>query len=726
MDATTEPRPAAPPRPYPQSQQQQQQQPLLPPPPPRNPHRVLTTEEELQLLEQERNSIMHESSQLLDSHGVHDSVRNAFQVEDSFLYEEDNIEVDLHELSDNEVIESLSPERARPPPSQLHNALVQLYQDFSSGLSMSAVTREKDTSIVLERGGEELARTLTEVQQNTATFRTSKAPMDPRTTNNVAMVPHHYHQKPSKHFKKSKKSRHARHSKKKRKSLSSSSSSSFSSASSASSSSAGTSDSDSENNHYTSKHRKKQKKRKQKTKVKQPQENEPQKNISTTETKRVRFQCAPHRNNVSTTTESNIEPAQMTPDPVKIDNGEGVAPPGPQSTLPHSPVKMAAPNTSSLLSHHEEGQKRKHTTDMPFQSSSEKIEQDIKIEEKTTDPLHQPRSSSPLTPPQRKNAVPTTLLPSSTNASTESPLTFPTPEATKNHAVVAAASPTFATTNFEPTSTLNALTPPVRNAISFARKTLDSPQRAPSLPSPQTKTEETMDMEKEEEESVNNEGENKEAGTGGSDNTPLFVEGEDGSGPLQALTAPLAPLAINSGTTGDPFEGSLPTAEGSSGGSTHTEHMAGDDDEGNGSNGQQQMAAVALNASGGGGTISEGISVEPEEEEDETQEEDNGEETQEEDGAEETLEETQDEAHNEAHDEAHDEAQQEQSVEQPSEEDTATTEDNMFEIDMASVLAGVQQIIMRRIFDELPCDQTNSVRVRVRDGFCCCRENCLN
>jgi hypothetical protein len=50
----------------------------------------------------------------------------------------------------------------------------------------------------------------------------------------------------------------------------------------------------------------------------------------------------------------------------------------------------------------------------------------------------------------------------------------------------------------------------------------------------------------------------------------------------------------------------------------------------------------------------------------------------------------------------------------------------MFEIDMASVLAGVQQIIMRRIFDELPCDQTNSVRVRVRDGFCCCCENCLN
>ena len=36
-----------------------------------------------------------------------------------------------------------------------------------------------------------------------------------------------------------------------------------------------------------------------------------------------------------------------------------------------------------------------------------------------------------------------------------------------------------------------------------------------------------------------------------------------------------------------------------------------------------------------------------------------------------------------------------------------------FEIDMASVLAGVQQIVMRRIFDELPCDQTNSVRVRV-------------
>ena len=56
----------------------------------------------------------------------------------------------------------------------------------------------------------------------------------------------------------------------------------------------------------------------------------------------------------------------------------------------------------------------------------------------------------------------------------------------------------------------------------------------------------------------------------------------------------------------------------------------------------------------------------------------------------------------------------EQSVEQLSEE-TATKAGNMFEIDMASVLAGVQQIIMRRIFDELPCDQTNSVRVRVRD-----------
>jgi hypothetical protein len=36
-----------------------------------------------------------------------------------------------------------------------------------------------------------------------------------------------------------------------------------------------------------------------------------------------------------------------------------------------------------------------------------------------------------------------------------------------------------------------------------------------------------------------------------------------------------------------------------------------------------------------------------------------------------------------------------------------------FDIDMASVLAGVQQISMRRIFDELPCDETNAVRVRV-------------
>ena len=144
--------------------------------PPPQPHptiapplRVLTTEEELRNLEHERIMLMEESSHLLDSHDVHDSVRVAFQVDDGLLYgggedsanlegsyavldnregeQDDGDESDVHEISDDEVVESLSPLRAtRGGSSRLHQELVKLYEDFSSGLTLDAVRRDGDTS----------------------------------------------------------------------------------------------------------------------------------------------------------------------------------------------------------------------------------------------------------------------------------------------------------------------------------------------------------------------------------------------------------------------------------------------------------------------------------------------------------------------------------------------------------------------------------------------------
>ena len=764
-------------------------------------HQVMTTEQELYMLEQERTILMKESSHLLDSHGIHDSVRTAFQIDDSFLYEneeqdlldlaggeeEEDSDINIHEISDDEVLASLSPERSnRMNTSTLHTALVQLYEDFSSGLSLGAVVRDHDASLLMEEddnddeegnyginngnndgynayshiGNENVIRRDTHnIQQH------QRVGIHKHAKRRRRRQYHHHQQQQQQHHQQQhhqqqhhQQQRHTTTNQPEEEIL--------------------TSDSmySSEEEEELERFRRRRR-RKRRDRQSLPHEEEQQQHRSDKmQKKRVRFRDENETDNKNNASNSKHSVAPSKP---PIDNGEGIAPPGPQSNTPKSPMKTAK-NTlvvSTLTGTTKNG--KKETKEISNIEQNTKTEQETKEETKEFNvPMPQkPNAGSPLSPPQRKLPLTntTTSLFASTKPTTTSDSTIPTPPTTSaptvSHAAVTAASTatnetpqrnntvankSTASSSISPnqeeetkTTSLLSTNPMIGNLSNFtgvARRQVASPQRATALPSPQKRPEERKDnsneiADNEQEEEIKGNscmsGTKKQGGTGGSASTPLFVNEEDGGGLM--VHRPSHVSLNNSGTTGGQPDRVTPRPMVSSGGSNDISEVAltaGTATEA-ASHMLDESMEVVRSAGGGGGTTSLSNEIDDNDDNDDN-DNDNNNDNNDNGNA---LKEEESEKDNVTRDE---ETKEETRSIETKERNTLPlslsppvillnipstpmalspfvapspllpiTKIDSFEIDMASVLAGVQQIVMRRIFDELPCDETNSVRVRV-------------